>query len=447
VQKIFAIAVVALGTVGSIHSAIAADNYYLEIGKQGTSDYVNSEWKEISQKHKKLLGDLKLYPKAITNQDGGTEHIIQTGPIVDKEKADKICAKLFTKNISCFVIEGAEDAPPSKSAGFAQVISGIFNGSSAPTPWVDDATPKVLGSASAPTPVTENTPSNDKPSDVAEGKVDVAQAIPVPLSVDKDYNEKAILNNIQENPTARPAEKVASTAAPVVTKELSPVEFASGSAGWLDVSSFSSEKNANKFWNEVRAKFPDLTAGLRVRIKKSLGANDTQLSFGPFPSSSDANKFCITAITALNTGLNCIFQGSNSPKSENIEEVPVKYDHAKAYEERRKMLLSSSHNSERTSSKNNIDNLSVVTHESGDRNFWAQVVIADSKVEATDRIQEIQSANSDILDGVSSSVTTSPIRHTKYNARLGPLATEQAASELCDTLQQRGIDCLVIATK
>jgi len=458
VQKFFAVAVVAFGAFGVTQSAVAADEFFLEIGNQGSSEYVSSEWQELSTKYKKLLGDLKLYPKQVTNHDGETAHVIQTGPISKKDKAEKICKKLFAKNISCFVMEGAGDVPPSKSSDIGQFIGGLFGSNSAPSlPWID-STPQVLGQVSAPSNVAEEPQAiAEKPSekslDAAEGKVDVAQAIPVPLSVDKDYDEKSVLttNNTEkpEKPALKSVEKTIPAAAPYVSSsDLSPIEFTSASAGWLDVSSFSNEKEANKFWNDARSKFPDLTAGLRVRIQKTLQATAVHLSFGPFPSGSDASSFCTQTIKSLNSKLSCHFESSGEAISDPVANVPAKYEHSSAYEERRKILMNSTPKQASKNKKNSIDNLTVVTHENGvGKNFWSQVVIADSKAEATNRITEIQSANSDVLDGISSSVTSSPIRHAKYNARLGPLVSEQAASELCDTLQQRGIDCLVISTK
>lgn len=424
-------------------SAIADDNFFLEIGDSGSSESIESQWNDLSVKHKNLLGKLKFYPKQVTSQDGQTTHVIQAGSIVNKSEAERICKKLFAKNISCFVIEGVEETPPSKSSDISQLIGSFFSSSTAPT--IVDSAPKVLGKFSSPQEITEKTIA---PPEQAEGKVEVAQAIPVPLSVDEDYNKKTVINTFtEEKNTTKPSDKIDPVSDTITTKNLSTVEFASGSAVWLDISSFESESAANKFWSDVRSKYSSLTAGMRVRIKKSLQSSSVQLSFGPFSSRDDANSFCSKAVITLNSALTCNFQGSNFSVSDNVQEVPARYEHSNAYEERRKELLNSYSKQSKVSKQNSVDYLTIVSHEDGNRNFWAQIVIADSKSEAENRIKEIQSANSDILDGISSSVSSSPMRKTKYNARLGPLPTEQAAKELCDTLQQRGIDCLVITTK
>lgn len=327
----------------------AAEGFYLEIGKQGTADYANVQWKDLSGKYKKTLGELTFYPKSVTNQNGETVHVIQAGVVADKHKAQKICGQLFAKNIPCFVIEGIEDRPPAMSQNISKVSGGVIAVDSS-LPWISDA-PKVLGQISAPsaTPVISAPPAPKEPqiTKKVEGKVDVAQAIPVPLS-DKVSGEEVMLlppEQIVKNPL-QPSLQPSSQPI-IITKDLPQTE------------------------------------------------------------------------PAMN-----------------------KYEHSDAYEERRQILRQPS------SSKGIVEgNLPVITHEDAEKQYWAQVVIADSKNEAKQRLEEIKSANSDILNGLSSTITTSPVRHAKYNARLGSLDSEQAATDLCNKLQQRGIDCLVITTK
>jgi len=495
VQKVSLIAISLMIASATSHSAYAADAFYLEIGNQGTADEISAEWKKLSKKHKNLLGKLEFFPKSVTDKGGDTAHIIQAGPITEKRKAQAICNKLFARDVSCFVIEGIEDRPPSSSVSMSKMFSGTFVDDKstqkiavvAPSVPVDSA-PQVLGEVSSPAPVIkeeiaapvekpsakEDAPApvviseklvetkvepkaelkpaetkaaevkpDSKPAEVkeeakleqkiqpkaeskiepkAEPKIDVAQAIPVPLS----------------NKTS------GTSGSAVVAKELAPVEFATGDAGWLNVSSFKTAGEANNFWDNVHGKYVDLTAGLRVRVQKSLIANNSsgryQLSFGPFSSGNDAKQFCAKAIKAVDERLSCVFEKGDAAISGNIEEAPVTYERSNAYEERRKLLR-------QASQKNSKSEQTIVTHEDGENSFWAQVVIADSKSEAKRRLEDIKAKNSDVLEGVSSKVTSSPVRHAKYNVRLGPLANETSALELCETLQSRGFDCLVVTTK
>lgn len=442
--------------------AFADDGFYLEIGKKGSEEEVAAQWKEISSKYKKLLGSLTFYPKTITDDSGNVSHVIQVGMLEKKQTAQKICAQLFAKKVSCFVIEGIENSPPSSIVGFSRMTTQLELAKPAtPTTSEITSTPQVLGQISSPadtteevklTPATEDKPEAKKEilvQQAGEAKVDVAQAIPVPLSEDKTAEEQpTVIPSVSFNENS--SGKIVPVAPPhvpksgtVAMKDLPAVEFSSGSAGWLSVSAFTNETEANKLWNEVRSKSPDETAGLRGKIQKSLArasANPVQLIIGPFPDSSDANNFCSNNIISVRSSLKCSFEGSELFSPDNVAETPVKYEHTNAYEERRKSL--------RKTANKSIDQLSVTVHEDGESSkFWAQVVIADSKNEAKKRLDDIKSANKDILEGVSANVLNSGSRHGKYNARLGPLATEQAANELCDILQQRSIDCLTVATK
>ena len=341
VQKMLLVLIFVVSTTALAAVSYAADGFYLEIGKQGTANYANAQWKDLSEKYKKILGELTFYPKSVTNQNGETVHVIQAGVIADKHKAQKICGQLFAKNIPCFVIEGIEDSPPAMSQNISKVSGGMIAVDNS-LPWISEA-PKVLGQISVPTaPIVPKEPQINKK---VEGKVDVAQAIPVPL--DDKVGDKII----GEEVVLLPPEQVLTNKQPqqpiIITKDLPQTEPATN-----------------------------------------------------------------------------------------------KYEHSDAYEERRQML-------KQTSGSNRVvgSNTSVIANEDEEKKYWAQVVIADSKSEAKQRLEEIKSTNSDILAGLSSTITTLPMSHAKYNARLGSLDSEQAATDLCNKLQQRGIDCLVITTK
>jgi len=126
-----------------------------------------------------------------------------------------------------------------------------------------------------------------------------------------------------------------------------------------------------------------------------------------------------------------------------VESAPVKYEQGDRYEERRKRIEQQRH----VKAGRHTDDDASLTHEESDKTYWAQVVIADSKAEAQSRLKDITSSNADVLSGISGRISTNPTRKSKYTVRLGPLAGESAANELCDTLQTRGLDCLVVGTK
>jgi len=419
--------------------AYAAETYYIEVGKPSSVEEVHEEWSNLTAKYKSLLGKLNFYPKASINQQGETTNTIQAGPIKEKARAQKICNKLFSNNTPCFVIEGIEKKPPTMSIRVSQAATQpgdtVF-------PWhVNDAPPELQ---SVPVPPRSK-------GGKAEAKVDVAEAIAVPLS---NHSDNAMMDN-RPSPEPEFAQDNQQQASLV---RLSQQEFSSMESGALVVNGFSGEEQANSFWNYVNSEFPDMVNGLRVRIQRPMLASNksaAQIKIYPFASGAAAQAFCGQAVNGFGIALECHYEASAAQASSsrnNNSDNNSSFDngesaHTSAYEQRRQFQ-------QRRVPSGNARVLDVPRHESAieiqelpeqGKTYWAQVAIAESKGEATHRWNDIKKKNSSALKGVSNKLSTSSSAYAKYSMRLGPFDNENNANELCDKLQARGVDCLVVS--
>lgn len=428
-STLFALIIISLVAVKfSISNAFADDGYFLEIGKSGSEDEINSNWNNLSSKYKKSLGSLKLYPKSIVDEQGETSTIMQVGEIANKNKAQAICNMLFSKNIPCFVIEGIEGKPPTVSIGIAQATSSPRSGFV--LPWQDvGAAPQIM---------TED----EQPNAKSEADVDVAEAISVPLSDQTNsISENKIIPIIQEK--RKPVN---------VAREMPLVQFSSNEAGRLNIRGFSNENEANDFWNNVGNKHPNLVDGLSIRIQRSLtgGSNSgIQVSVGQFADGDAAAEFCNQAVVEALSPLKCgydvegdVFAAAGSTRHASA------YEQRRASTERRMPARQMEFMRVRELPRQIVETKELNTDESKDdsKKFWAQVAISDSKEEAAYRLKEIKKKYSKDISDTPGSISYSPNSvHGKYSAQLGSFSSEERAQSICDKLQQRGVDCLVVS--
>lgn len=425
-------------------TAYAADSYYIEIGKPSGVEEARAQWNDLSKKYKSMLGKLTFYPKSVIDEQGETNNIIQAGPITEKEKAQKICNKLFAKDIPCFVLEGIENSPPTMSIGISQASNATSSsGDYFSFPWKN----------------VESAPQeSDRQNSSTEANVDVAQAIAVPLS--SNSNDEEATKPEKKTP-AEPLLITENRASPkVAVKNFSTNEFRSRETGGLIIKKFPNEKSANKFWNYVNDKLPDLVDGLNVRIQRSLLANNSsgvQIKVYPFPNGEAAASFCAQAVNDFGEVLECHYDVSNAFVS-NVARAPSETtseisQRTNSYVERRQLLKHGqplqrrlpSQQAEIQESNSSIDIQELP--EQSDKIFWAQVAIADNKDEANHRWEDIKKKNAALIKGISSKLTSSSSAYAKYSVRLGSFDNEDEANKLCDKLQLKGVDCLVVSTK
>jgi hypothetical protein len=234
-------------------------------------------------------------------------------------------------------------------------------------------------------------------------------------------------------------------------------------------------------------------------VQRPLLAKNTggvQLSIGLFESGSKAADFCNSMVPGYDNRLKCIYDISTESfvKSEpvtktqpmitqtEIKPEPVsapepslrneieaeqkaiaiedenaaapkplitqtQSSRGEAYENRRRLLqrrVPSEQSSLYRRSPSNQNESPVVIEKN---KFWAQIVLADSREEANRRLEEILGANTDVIGDASSEILASASSHAKYSVRLGPYISEDDANTVCDNLQLRGVDCLMITTR
>ncbi len=418
-----------------IAKVYAAETYYIEVGKPSSIEEIHEEWSDLTKKYRSLLGKLNFYPKATISQEGETTNTIQAGPIREKARAQKICNKLFSNNTPCFVIEGIENKPPTMSIRVSQAATQpgdtVF-------PWhVNDAPPEQ--------PAPSSPRANGRKS---EAKVDVAEAIAVPLSNHAD----TAMNDNRPVPEPEIIQDDQPQSANLV-RNFSQQEFASMESGALVVNGFSSEEQASSFWNYVNSEFPDMVNGLRVRIQRPMLASNgraAQIKIHPFASGAAAQAFCNQAVNGFGISLECHYEASNPQASSNSSNNNFENDesaHTSAYAQRRQFQR-------RVPAGQNARVLDVPRHQSAieiqelpeqGKIYWAQVAIAESKGEATHRWNDIKKKNAAALKGVNSKLSVSSSAYAKYSMRLGSFENENDANSLCDKLQARGVDCLVVS--
>lgn len=406
-----ALALVNLALIMLPLQAFAAEPYFIELGNDLSKDETQQQWDDLSARHKVLKG-LKLYPKAV--YQGGTEVAarIQAGPIEGKNRAQKMCSRLFAEHIPCFVIEGIDNAPPTAMANFAE-STGNTRGDKVALPWLAEG---YRAPAAPPAPE-----GNGK------GDVEVAEAIRVPLSDEFVPPTPAV--TVKDIPAAQPV----AAAAPAPVAE-TPAEPLQEGPGWLQISSFLDDDAAGEFWQEVRLAAPDKATHLRVRTIRPLarGQGATSLNVGPFASNAEANEFCVHAVRAMNDTLQCRFQAEQAQEIARDDALPIRrYIHADAYAARRQMLAR----------RVPVGNLAPVSPGVPKKIYWLQVLSAPSEMEALRSWEDIRTANSDLLQGTRSSVAASMTGTNRYVVRVGPIYNHQEAVTLCSNLHDRNVEC------
>ncbi len=415
--------------------ALADSDFYVEVGKDTTKEKAATDWKDLSAKYKGL-SKLKYFPKNVI-QGGTTVGIrMQAGPIADKAKAQKICSKLFKDNVPCFVIEGNGSAPTEvmnlSEKAETKIASGgtPSAGGSSWLPWlntseVNQPPPPPVQEAPAPAKESSMLPWLNQKPDMRKPQVQVAEAIRVPLTDNFDPNGsgKVTVNSLPDiKPTFR--KQFAENNMAPAAGSVSGAGVKTG-AGWLTLDTFANEDVATSFWEEAHSGLSKTDSkNLHVRVQKSLmSQSKAALSVGPFASNTVALAFC-DKIQARDRGLNCNFEGTVASDTRG-----------NAYNNRRMA------DSRRRPSENPYGAISPAAGPS--KQYWVQVLSAQNQMEALRQWESMKSTNADVLNGMRSSVTTSP-KTKDYVVRVGPIANNDDAIKFCGKLQDRGIKCSVL---
>jgi len=279
-------------------SFAAANEYFVEVGNDVKKEDAAKEWGALVASNKSLLSKLKLYPKDVLQDGQPVTTRMQAGPILSKAQALKICAKLFAKDVSCFVIEGVNYAPPTAMVhlnehgtlaanGSLPWLSGSSRVGAAPVIKADegeiDGSAREVAQREVSEPVKglvalpwleakkveapmmyESMAINEAPNKKAE--VQVAEAIRVPLTQTVDL-EDAI--RVSALPELKPSFGIRQ-----LRDESNEMGTVNSGAGWLDVGSFVNEEIASSLWEEVLSANRKQAKTLNIRVSHAAGASE-----------------------------------------------------------------------------------------------------------------------------------------------------------------------------
>jgi hypothetical protein len=366
-------------------SAAWAEAFYVELGRADSEADAKAHWETLQPKHKVLAG-YDLYPNKILKADGNFTFRVQAGPMLDKAEADRVCRRLFKKDVSCFVIEGFD---PNKHKTFDAPAPVVASGGWDFLPWQKPAVAPVIVQAPVePAAVGDNSqslPENKK------AKVDVAEAIAVPVT-----------------------EEVVTVGAPVEIRSFEDSAAAPVVAnvpGWLSVEPFLDEARAQQFWADLKKQAPNESRVLSFRLIRPLVSHDIPkviLALGSFESENAAMRYCRDNIPSSQY-LECRF--SKEPPQGMAPQDAI--------------------------ATRNPDNDFAL--------YWAQVLSEKSQDRALEKWEKIRTDNDDILADMRSQITTSIATPGTYTVRIGPLKSKSKAAKLCDTLKSRKVACSLVS--
>lgn len=375
---------------------VRAEEFYVELGRTNTEDEAKAVWAELQPKYK-FLANYDVYPNKILLEGGNFSYRVQAGPMQDKKEAERVCGRLFRRKVQCFVIEGFDPKN-------AETFSGADSDKSSLSmrdflPWMAPAPtpvppPAPVKEEKAPEPVAKPSAKEEK----AAAKVDVAEAIPVPVTTDAESNEVSI----GTGEVTEPAPSIESSVFSIFS-----------SSGWLVIQPFLDEAAAQRFWKQL----PQAAAVERFSMKiiHPLVSQDIPkviLALGKFDSETAAMQFCHDFVTESKY-LECQFASEPPQGDDTVQKSAVSQDAAAQAQEDENSL------------------------------FWAEVLSEKSQDKALEKWERIRTDNDDILVNVRSQITSSMARPDIYVVRIGPMKSKAKAGKLCGRLKARGVKCTV----
>jgi hypothetical protein len=353
--------------------AIADSFYFVELGKVKSLKEADEQWQQLLDAHTALLGDLRYYPREVIHEGRHSFVHIYAGPIEDKSEAQTLCSRLFRDKIACFVVEGL----PSVQKKTESIVA------EAPIlPWLLEEEKKRVDeqrqAALLPWSVTSQVqePINDE---VAEAKIEVAEAVRVPLSDNVSSSQRS----------HSPSNK-----------------------HWVVVKHFERQRDAIDYWKRVRDEAQNMTVGLRTVIRRGAGDERFSLLVGPVSSHSDASYLCSMALLPVDPSLSC----------------DVKEDLANARSKHRY-------------NKTEYAPEAVAPSRAEKAAYWIQLPLT-GKVEDADILwQSLLREHGDVLAEIEYRGVSSTLRGHAF--QLGNFSSKDEAVERCYQLMQRQVKCQV----
>jgi hypothetical protein len=248
----------------------------------------------------------------------------------------------------------------------------------------------------------------------AVGKVEVAEAIRVPLSGE----------NGGDNITPARNNNVA----------FSTAGESSGVAYWAQISYFDDEASAHNFYEEFRNTYPDISDGLRMRITRPYASAANRggrvtLRVGAFTTITNVDTLCALA---GRHGLGCV---SVRDTSAAIPSYMQEEKNARHY---------TPDEVEHAKSSNFLD-----APASSGVTYWVQLGTFDSEDEAWDKWKELKQANKKLVGKTNASVVQPESSFARtanvFRLRAGPFSNREGAYSMCNRLTRKGEDCVVLS--
>lgn len=85
-------------------ASVPVDAYLIQVAAFREKSKAQDAWKQISEKHKDILGNLNSYIVAANLGSKGIFYRVRSGPFSSRAAAEDVCTKLRLKKVSCFAI-------------------------------------------------------------------------------------------------------------------------------------------------------------------------------------------------------------------------------------------------------------------------------------------------------------------------------------------------------
>ncbi len=291
-----------------------------------------------------------------------------------------------------------------------------------PLPWLQENQAEAAPAAG----VEEPAPTSVYAASGEAGRVEVSEAIPVPLSGE------------QEEPRTLPPVNLARPTATVQRVPLAKWSSERRSIRWLQISAFADAPAALACWKSMQSADSTLQS-LRAQAMRSYGdrthASRTMLRVGPVADMEEASRICGVSRQCGVSNISCraVTEMAGSAQTLSQNTTPNRTTHGYASQ---LAALSSSSGSAMPATEGQA--------------YWVQLGSASSYAQARERWQQLKaeyptlfSAKQTIISAPSTS--GSNIARGAYRLRMGAYDSRDDASRACMSLTSRQISCLVVA--
>ena len=269
-----------------------------------------------------------------------------------------------------------------------------------------------------------------KPAKIAspanKGKVEVAEAIAVPLSEITAATDNAIIEPVKTNSKSA---VLKTNRKPLGLRSTPSQNFLQKSL-WVKINYFDNEKSANNYWRELRNSHPETTKNLRRRITKPYSnrkiAKRVSMQLGPLLEYKDVQKLCEIAVTSPD--LKCAVQRNNGVSTTSRDKRSINSD--SKYYSRATVQNRYSGNKKRAHSTK----------------FWTQMGSYRNRGDAMKVWSELKAKHKELkkLHPHLAHPAYSSSQRVIYRLRSGPFATRAGAQELCTSLNSNSTPCIVV---